>query len=147
MEKKVFISMHPICARALLDLFSSQFNARVLERCHHLFSSRGLGKVDVVGGVANSSWEGSNVGCTGGLGDVSWGDSRSNSYGGNVVGQRSDSWETRVGETWEPSVSEGRKTMGIGGDGKLLVDRKSKSISVRVAAVNRNSCPCEESGG
>merc|ERR1719187_1930647 len=101
-RKKVFISMYQIIAWAMLDLSPSPIIARVLILCYILFfSSWSSCQVDVVGGIADTSWEGSNVGCTGGLGNISTGDSRGKSNGGNsreVIGQRRESREMGVGQ-------------------------------------------------
>ena len=51
----------------------------------------------MVGCIAETSWEGCNVDCTGGLGDVSGVDSGGYSDGGGMVGNGRDSRVVRVG--------------------------------------------------
>ncbi|CAL4125230.1 unnamed protein product [Meganyctiphanes norvegica] len=96
-RNKMFISMYLLCDWVKLDISPSPFIAWVLIIGHNLLSlsSWGSCEVDVVGGVANTSWEGSDVGCSEGLGNVSWG----NSWG-NSVGKRSKSGDMGVSEGW-----------------------------------------------
>merc|ERR1719187_1885549 len=141
-RKKVFISMYQIIAWAMLDSSLSPIIARVLILCHNLFfSSWSCCQVDVVGGIADTSWERSNVGCTGGLGNISTGDSRDS---GEAIGQRRESWEMGVGQgriSWEMGIGEGSNssTSSVGGERKTLGDVKAKSISVGVASINGDS--------
>merc|ERR1719495_468460 len=147
--------MFKFCAGAKLDFLKvhSLLNSHFQNIDYLFFCSGSSGKVDVVGSVADTSWEGSNVGCTGGLGDVSR--VRGNSFDSN-------SWESRVGdwgECWEVRVSQGRDSWEVrvggqggnsgrvGGEWKSLRDVKAKGIRVRVSSINRDGCSTNESGG